>query len=354
MIIKYKKFFKNKKVLVTGNTGFKGAWLSATLILFGAKVIGLSKNIPTTPSLFKILKLNKKMTTHFIDIQNIKKIRELIKKEKPDMIFHCAAQSLVLRSLKEPLETFKTNTIGSINLLEAVKDYKKNLAIVMVTSDKCYYPTTKGYYNESSILGGIEPYGASKAMAEIAIKSYFESYLIKNKNINIVTVRAGNVIGGGDWSANRLLPDIFFNWELKKIINIRSPNANRPWQHVLEPVASYIHIVQKIYKSKNYFSSYNIGPKGTNNLTVIKLLRLLNKNWKLEKIKFQVFEKKNTVEATNLNLNVAKIKRELNWENKLNIKNTIKFICDWYNCYFTNKKNIERITYKQIEKYFSL
>ncbi len=348
------KFYKKKKILVTGNTGFKGAWLSETLISFNANVVGLSKDIPTKPSMYNILNLNKKMKTYFFDIKNLNKIKELIKKEKPDIIFHCAAQSLVLKSLQKPIETFNTNSIGSINLLESIKNYKKNLAIIMVTSDKCYYPTKKGYYRENSLLGGIEPYGASKAMAEIAIKSYYESYIKRNKKINLVTVRAGNVIGGGDWSRNRLLPDLFKNWKKNKIIKIRSPKANRPWQHVLEPVGAYIFIAKKIFKSKIFFKNYNIGPKGTSNLTVINLIHLINRNWKLRKIKFKIFEKKRTVEATNLNLNVAKIKKELGWENKLKINETIKFVCEWYGVYFKKNGDIKKITSDQIKKYFML
>jgi CDP-glucose 4,6-dehydratase len=354
MIKSYEKFFKNKKILITGNTGFKGTWLSATLIFLGAKVIGLSKDIPTSPSIFEILELKKKMRTYFFNIQDIKKVRKLIEKEKPDIIFHCAAQSLVLKSLEQPLETFNTNTIGSINLLEVIRKYKKKLAVVMVTSDKCYYPTKKGYYKEESKLGGIEPYGASKAMAELAIKSYYESYLKKNKKIKLVTVRAGNVIGGGDWSANRLFPDIFFNWKKDKTTTIRSPHANRPWQHVLEPVISYIFIAKKIFNSKIFFDNYNIGPKGINNLTVINLLNLLNKTWKLKKIKFKIIKRMNTIEATNLNLNVSKVKKKLGWENKLGIINTINFICDWYICYFTNPKKIKNVTYQQINNYLKL
>ena len=348
------KFYKKKKILVTGNTGFKGAWLSQTLISLSANVVGLSRDIPTKPSMYNILNLKKKMKTYFFDIKNLNKIKNLIKKEKPDIIFHCAAQSLVLKSLQEPIETFNTNSIGSINLLESIKNYKKSLAIVMVTSDKCYYPTKKGYYRENSLLGGIEPYGASKAMAEIAIKSYYESYIKRNKKINLVTVRAGNVIGGGDWSRDRLLPDIFKSWKKNKIIKIRSPKANRPWQHVLEPVGAYIFIAEKIFKSKIFFKNYNIGPKGTSNLTVINLIHLINRNWKLRKIKFKIFEKKRTVEATNLNLNVAKIKKELGWENKLKINETIKFVCEWYSVYFNNSRDIKKITSNQIKKYFML
>jgi CDP-glucose 4,6-dehydratase len=354
MINAHKKFFKNKKILITGNTGFKGSWLSATLIYLGANVVGLSIDIPTKPSIFELLKLKRKIKTYFFDINNIKKIKNLIKREKPDIIFHCAAQSLVLKSIKYPLETFNTNTIGSINLLESIKNYKKKLAVIMVTSDKCYYPTVKGYYKENSTLGGMEPYGASKAMAEIATKSYYESYLKKNKKINLVTVRAGNVIGGGDWSANRLLPDIFFNWKKNKTTTIRSPYANRPWQHVLEPVVAYIFIAKKIYNLSNFFNNYNIGPKGINNLKVINLLNLLNKKWKLKKNKFKIITKKNTIEAINLNLNVSKVKKEMSWENKLGIEDTIDFTCDWYKTYYTDSKHIRDITYEQIKKYLKI
>ena len=222
------KYYKNKKVLVTGNTGFKGSWLSLWLLMLGSKVYGISKNIPTQPSLYKELNLDKKIRTNFFDIKNFKKLEKKINEIKPDIIFHLAAQSIVSKSFDNPMDTFFSNSIGTANIMEYLRKTKSKINAIIITSDKCYMPNKKGYYKETDKLGGIDPYSGSKAIAEMFFENYFKSYLYKKKNISCVSVRAGNVIGGGDWTYNRIIPDLFKSIRLKKNIILRNPRANRP------------------------------------------------------------------------------------------------------------------------------
>ena len=215
----YKKYFKNKKVLITGHTGFKGSWLTLWLNSLDAKILGISKSIPTKPSHFDVLKLSKNIRSKFIDIKHYSKLRKVILNYKPDYIFHLAAQSLVKKSYTDTLNTWNSNLIGTVNLLEVLKDYnKKKVTVVIITSDKSYKNLEiKRGYKEEDLIGGVDPYGASKSSAEIAIKSYVKSFFSSQKsNVSIAVARAGNVIGGGDWSENRLVPDCIRSWSKKR------------------------------------------------------------------------------------------------------------------------------------------
>ncbi len=229
------KRFKNKKVLVTGHTGFKGSWLTIWLKILGAKVLGISNGVLTNPSIFKITKLEKKIESRKVDIRNLKKVKKIFLSFKPDFVFHLAAQSLVQKSYKSPLETFETNSLGTLNILEALRGIKKKCTVILITSDKSYKNLElKRGYRENDILGGLDPYSASKGSAELIIQSYINSYYKKNNKILIGVARAGNVIGGGDWSVNRLVPDCVKSWSKKKTVLLRNPSSTRPWQHVLE------------------------------------------------------------------------------------------------------------------------
>jgi len=231
--------FKGKKVIITGHTGFKGSWLTIWLLHLGAKIIGISNGIPTKPSNFELNKLKKKINNQNFDIKNKIKLQRLINIHKPDYIFHLAAQSLVKKSYAKPSLTFETNSFGTLTLLDVLKDYKtkKICSVVIITSDKSYknLELNRGY-KEDDLLGGHDPYSASKACAELIIQSYFNSFLIKNKNLKISVARAGNVIGGGDWSENRLIPDCIKSIKNKKKLLIRFPNSTRPWQHVFKAI----------------------------------------------------------------------------------------------------------------------
>ena len=232
-------YFKNKKILVIGHTGFKGSWLSLTLSSLNAKIYGISDTIPTKPSNFEILKIKKKLVQDIrCDIRDYKNLKKNIDKIKPEIIFHLAAQSLVKRSYDKPIETWTTNLIGTTNLLDVMRNYKKKCILVLITSDKSYKNVEKkSGYVETDILGGFDPYSASKASAELSIQSYIKSFFSEKKSsLRIGVARAGNVIGGGDWSQDRLIPDCIKSWSKNKKVNIRNFNSTRPWQHVLEAV----------------------------------------------------------------------------------------------------------------------
>ena len=274
--------FKNKRVLITGHTGFKGSWLSATLSYLGASVYGISKNYPT--KFYNDLKLNN-VKDYIFDLKDLKKTKKTILKIKPNYIFHLAAQSIVSKSYDEPVETWNSNLISFLNVLETLRLYKKKCTVVMITSDKCYFNVEKkSGYKETDRLGGNENYSASKASCEILFRSYFESYFkYDKKNINIATTRAGNVIGGGDWSKNRLIPDIIRSVEKKKYLVVRNLKSTRPWQHVLEPIFGYIQLAYNLnFNSKLNGESFNFGPYKAKNYDVKQILDIFQKNTTLK------------------------------------------------------------------------
>ena len=246
--------YKNKKVLVTGHTGFKGSWLTSWLVLLGAKVTGLSLYVPTNPSHFKAIKLRNKINNKKMDIRNLKLLKKFFKKHQPDYVFHMAAQAIIKKSYSDPINTWETNTVGTLNVLESLREIKKNCVTVIITSDKCYKNLEiKRGYKENDILGGKDPYSASKASAELAIQSYISSFFPLNKTkVFIGIARAGNVIGGGDWSENRLIPDCVKSWSKNKKALIRNPKSTRPWQHVLEAVCGYLLLALNLKKIENF------------------------------------------------------------------------------------------------------
>ena len=353
-----KETFKNKKIIVTGHTGFKGSWLSYWLTLFGANVVGISNKVITSPSHYEAINLKKKLKNIFLDISDKKKVLKVFKKEKPDFIFHLAAQALVKKSYKDPLLTWQSNTMGTINILEGLREIqcKKKCICVLITSDKSYknIETNKGYKEEDE-LGGKDPYSASKAAADIAIKSYFNSYFMNKKSkLRIGVARAGNVIGGGDWSEDRLIPDCIKNWSLNNIVKIRSPNSTRPWQHVLEAVNGYINLSIKLGKNKEINGeAFNFGPNYNKNYSVENVVREIKLNW--PEAKFKIFkENKNLFFESNLlKLNSAKAKKKLNWKSILTFKENIQFVSEWYKEFY-KKRHVDYLTKKQILKYINL
>jgi CDP-glucose 4,6-dehydratase len=277
------KQFKNKKVLITGHTGFKGSWLTSWLVMLGAKVTGLSINIPTTPSHFKAIKLKNKINHKKVDIRNLKLLKKTFKKYQPDYVFHLAAQSLVKKSYYDPIYTWETNTIGTLNVLESLREIKKNCIAVLITSDKSYKNLEiKRGYKENDILGGKDPYSASKASAELAIQSHISSFFpLKKTKVLVGIARAGNVIGGGDWSENRLIPDCVKSWSKNKRVLIRNSQSTRPWQHILEAVRGYLLLALTLKKNKKlHGEAFNFGPENTKNYSVIFLIKLMKKYWK--------------------------------------------------------------------------
>ena len=349
---KYSKFWKNKKVLITGNTGFKGAWLTQILSLFGAKIYGLSISVPTTPSLFEILNHKEKIQTFFCDIRNASNVNSVIKKVKPDFIFHLAAQSLVSESYINPRYTFETNIIGTFNVLEAANNNLKNSKVIIVTSDKCYKNLNIfKRYKEGDELGGNDPYSASKAMAEMITHSMRNSFKSLN-GTKIATVRAGNVIGGGDWSSNRLVPDIICSIFKKQKLVIRNPKMVRPWQHVLEPLFGYIMVAQKLSlkNSSSYENEWNFGPNKSSEVNVKNLVEIFGNYHPIPNI---IFSKTMLFhEEKYLALSSSKAKNKIKWFPKLTLKDSVKYTYEWYDAFY-NGIEIHNTTNNQIISYLT-
>ena len=280
-MLKKLKIFKNKKILITGHNGFKGSWLTIWLNILGAKVVGISLKDKSQINHFNLVKKNIKVKSYYFDIRNKNKIQKIVLKEKPDYIFHLAAQSLVYKSVSDPKFNWETNVMGLVNLLESILKLKKKCYGIIVTSDKCYknLEQKKGY-RETDILGGIDPYSASKASAEILFHSYYQTFFSKKKNIRLCTARAGNVIGGGDWSDFRLIPDCMKMWLKNKTPIIRNPKSTRPWQHVLEALSGYLVLAYEITKNEKISgNSFNFSSDKIKNITVSSFLKKINRKW---------------------------------------------------------------------------
>ena len=348
----YKKFYKNKKILVTGATGFKGAWLSIWLKILGANVYGIGYKPNKNIKLFDQLKLKNKINFKNIDIRNYRLLNNHIKKFKPEIIFHLAAQPIISKSYDFPLDTYKINSLGTLNLINIIKNYKFTKTAVFITSDKCYESNNSTIgFKENDKLGGIDPYSGSKACAEIIVNTYYHSFFKKNKLIGIATARAGNVIGGGDWSKDRLIPDAIKYLKSSKQIVIRNPNFNRPWQFVLEPLKGYLILAKKQYENpKKYSSAWNFGTN-PNSLTDVKtIVEYLIKIWGKGKIKIK---KNNFYEQTNLQLNITKAKKILKWMPTYNIKNGVKITTQWYYRVLVEKEIPSIVTEDQIIQYMN-
>ena len=341
--------YKNLKVLVTGSTGFKGSWLCFWLNLLQAKVVGVGLKPEKDSIIFKKLKLEKKIKQYYLNIVDFKKLNKIIKKEKPDIIFHLAAQSIVSESYIDPLKTINFNVVGSSNILESCRINKvKNL--VYITSDKCYLNDNKNKtYKENDKLGGKVVYSSSKAASEIIFFSYHKSFFNKNKTVKYASARAGNVIGGGDMKKDRIVPDIIKSIMTKKSIFLRNPKAIRPWQHVLESLYGYLILGNFLINnklSKNKIPNWNFGPNSSNYKNVLSLTKKIIFNWNL-KNKVIKIKKENFHESSILKLNNQKAQKELKWKPKLNFNQTIKLTVDWYKALKNNDK-LEKITEKQI------
>ena len=343
------KIFRNKKVLITGHTGFKGSWLSLWLNISGAKVYGISNNYKSTETNIKNFKLKKTVKNFNIDIRNFVKLNKIITKIKPDFIFHFAAQSLVGKSFKNPIYNFETNFNGTLNLLEVLRLSKFKCISIIITSDKSYKNLEiKRGYTENDILGGDDPYSASKASAEFVINSYFKSFLKNKKNLRIAICRAGNVIGGGDWSNDRLIPDIMRSIFNNKKVKLRNQSSTRPWQHVLDVLNGYLILASKLKKNNTLNGqSFNFGPPIKSNYTVLAIVREMKKNWNLLE---WVFSNRTYHESTLLKLNSSKSLKYLNWKNKLDFKELIRLVTDWYKCFYENK-NVYDFSIKQIRNF---
>ena len=346
--------YKGKKVFITGHTGFKGAWLLKTLSLLGAEIKGYALEPQTSNDLFYLIEGEKLCQSVIADLRDKKMLESEIVAFQPDFIFHLAAQPLVRLSYEIPKETFEVNVIGTANVLDGVKLLKKKCSVVLITTDKVYHNNEWVYpYRENDRLGGYDPYSASKACAELLIDSYRNSFFnIKDcdKHLKgIAVARAGNVIGGGDWSKDRLIPDIVRSLMSDKPVAIRNPNAVRPWQHVLEPIVGYLSLGMYLEQQPDKFSeAYNFGPQSEDALSVEEMVKAAIVSWgsgdyHIEQVVCQPHE------AGLLKLDISKVKSVLNWIPKMNAKKTVKFTLDWYHVFNSNKINIADFTLKQIK-----
>lgn len=354
-----RSFFQNKRILITGHTGFKGAWLSKILLNWGSHVVGIALKPATSPNLFNSLEIKKHINNYFVDIRNFKKVKEIIQKEKPEIVFHLAAQPIVRDSYDNPLYTFETNIMGTANILQAIKETNTVRAAVIITTDKVYENKESGRpFKENDKLGGYDPYSASKAAAEIVIASYIKSffnpadYNKKHKTL-IASARSGNVIGGGDWQKDRLIPDIVRAvFEKKEKITIRNPDAVRPWQYVLESLYGYILLAEKLYKAKREFSgAWNFGPHNKNYLTVEEVVK--RSLGLLKQGSYEIRRDSGKHEARLLKLDSNKAKKLLGWQSQLDIETILEFTFNWYKAFY-EKKNIIDLTNQQINSFLKL
>lgn len=348
-------FWKNRKVFVTGHTGFKGSWLTLILKLLGAKVYGYALNPISKPNFFDGVGLSKFLEKDYRNnIQDLKKLKSAIKKTKPSIVIHLAAQSSVLVSYKNPIDTVKSNVLGTLNILEAIKKEKSIKVGVIITTDKVYLNLEKKKkFKENEPLGGHDLYSGSKAASEIIFQSYKKSFF-QNTKCRISTVRSGNCIGGGDWTKDRIMKDCAEKLIKNKKLVIRRPKATRPWQHVIEPLVGYLVLAQKMFKSGKYSGAWNFGPSSKNNLKVIDLVRFCKKNLR-SKSEIKIIKNK-YYESTNLALDSSKSFNNLNWKTLFTAKEAIKCTLDWYKFYFNrnSRKNIISFSKKQIKNYLIL
>ncbi len=347
--------YQNKKIFITGHTGFKGSWLSLWLYKLGAKIYGYSLTPNTKPSHFEVLNLKDKlMQNYFADINDIKKLEEAIMESNPEIIFHLAAQPLVRYSYKNPIETFQVNVMGTVNILNIARSLKKLKAIVIITTDKVYENKEWFWgYRENDPLGGYDPYSASKACAEIVTNSMRQSFFNmsnfeKKHQVLIASVRSGNVIGGGDWSEDRLIPDIIKSCANNKVVQIRNPAATRPWQHVLEPLRGYLMLGEKLLLGqKEFATSFNFGPSDEGDLSVEDVLRFASSFW--DKISYQIQVDLNAPhEANLLMLDISKARKMLNWTPILNSSQAIEWTIRWYKEFYEKNKIL---TINHLENY---
>lgn len=352
------EIFKNKKIIITGHTGFKGSWLASVLQIYGAKIFGYSKDIPTSPSLYNILDIKYLTDIKNKNLTDSNSFKNFVNNIKPDFIFHLAAQAIVSKSFNDPLNTFISNTIGTGTVLEALREYNRECVLILITSDKSYKNKEWVWgYRETDEIGGIDPYSGSKGAAEILINSYINSFFYNKKNIKIGIARAGNVIGGGDWAEDRIVVDCFKSWSKKKTVLIRSPNATRPWQHVLEPISGYLNLAYYLAKKKVASGeAFNFGPN-ISNITVLRLVKELLKHWNDQKSSFKSYKINNNTklkESKLLSLNCEKANKLLNWYPTLTFSETSMFVSSWYDAYYNKKIDITQITQNQIKEFIRL
>lgn len=348
--------FYGKSVFITGHTGFKGSWLTAWLTQLGTKVVGFSLDPPTAPSHFDAACLSSNVVDLRLDIRNGAALEAALISAQPDFVFHLAAQSLVKESYLEPIETWQINVQGTLNLLEALRKLDKNCAVVIITSDKCYNNVEWVWgYRETDLLGGPDPYSASKGAAELAISSYVRSFFTERASkVRIASARAGNVIGGGDWARDRIVPDCVKAWALGRLVELRNPYSTRPWQHVLEPLSGYITLAIELLNQPNlHGEAFNFGPPAQQDYSVLELVQQMAVHW--DQVAWDDISglKNGPYESGLLKLNCDKALHHLKWHAVMDFEETVQMTAEWYRAFYSEPTKIANITNQQIIMYSS-
>ena len=345
--------FSGANVLVTGHTGFKGTWLTAWLKQLGANVTGIGLD-PTTPSHFSVANVTDGMADLRIDIRDRQTIEHAVVAARPDFVFHLAAQALVRRSYDDPMETWQVNVLGTLHVLEALRKLDKPCAAVIITSDKCYDNVEWVWgYRETDAMGGPDPYSSSKGAAELAIRSHIKSYFPgATSNVRVCSARAGNVIGGGDWAEDRIVPDCVRAWSADKTVELRNPHATRPWQHVLEPLSGYLNLAVALAdRSELHGEPFNFGPPAQQNHSVLALVSQMALHW--DQVRWQDVSQTaaGPYESGLLKLNCDKALSHLRWHAVMPFEDTVRMTAQWYRAYYQNHGGIFATTTDQIEAY---
>lgn len=350
---KLKKFYKDKKVLVTGHTGFKGSWLSIWLLEMGAKVIGYSNGIPTKPSNFEACRLKRRVRHIEADIRDIEKLKNTFKRFSPEVVFHLAAQPIVRLSYEKPQETFSTNIIGTVNLLECLREFDSIKTAVIITSDKCYKNKDWWWgYREDDQVGGDDPYSASKGAAELVFHSYYKSFFNSDKRVcKVASARAGNVIGGGDWAMDRIIPDCVKAFSKNKTLIVRNHKATRPWQHVLESLSGYLWLASQLERDKTINGeAFNFGPDQKVSESVKDLIKIFRKHFGSGAYRYKKDER-GIRESLWLKLSCDKALKLLEWHSVLSFEKTVEMTADWYKHFYGEKKDMFEFSTGQIRQY---
>ncbi|MEA3547251.1 MAG: CDP-glucose 4,6-dehydratase [Thermodesulfobacteriota bacterium] len=352
------RFWKGKKVLITGHTGFKGSWLSLWLQNKGANVVGYALSPPTTPNFFEVGNIASGLESILGDIRDFEKMKSVVDNHQPEIVIHMAAQPLVRYSYNNPIETYETNVMGTVNVLEAVRQTDCVKVVLIITSDKCYENKEWLWgYRENDPMGGHDPYSNSKGCAELVTSAYRKSYFSESGNsdhgVAVATARAGNVIGGGDWGLDRLVPDIMQAVMEDRSVEIRYPHAVRPWQHVLEPLDGYMCLIERLWKNgSQYGGGWNFGPSDEDCKPVSWILSTLDSLWK-GGVSWNADEADNPHEANYLKLDCSKSRTLLGWAPKLDLMETIELVVEWYEGY-VGKQNMRVLAGRQISRYESM
>ena len=346
-------FYRGKKVLVTGHTGFKGGWLVTWLKVLGARVVGFSLPPESDrPSLFRSAEVEKGITSIFGDIRDFSSLSSVLKTHEPEIVFHLAAQPLVRRSYHEPVETYTTNVIGTVNVLEAIRHTRSVRVAVIITTDKCYENREWVYaYREIDPLGGFDPYSSSKACAELVTAAYRNSFFLSAQRVLIASARAGNVLGGGDWADDRIVPDIIRALFAGATVVLRNPEARRPWQHVLDPLRGYLILGKRLWEEgKEFAEAWNFGPRDEDVISVRELTERVIKTWGSGELRIQEGEGR-LHEAQYLKLECSKARARLGWNPLLTIDEAIEATVSWYRSYREDARSAGKVMAVQIQKY---